>query len=58
MASTLPKFESSGFLPAGALKPLAYAVPIDNDEALHRRFVYIVILSATTPASVNECGGP
>jgi hypothetical protein len=35
MASTLSRFESSGFLPAGTPKTLAYAVPANNKQALH-----------------------
>jgi hypothetical protein len=39
MASTLTRFESFRFLPVGALRTLAYAAPVDNEEALHRRIV-------------------
>jgi hypothetical protein len=39
MASTLARFESSGFFLWGHLKSLAYAAPIDNEEALHHRLV-------------------
>jgi hypothetical protein len=39
MASTLTRFESSGFLPVGTPKTLVYAAPVDNEEALHHRIV-------------------
>jgi hypothetical protein len=39
MASTLARFESSGFLPVGTLKTLVYAAPVDNEEALHHCIV-------------------
>jgi hypothetical protein len=32
MASTLVRFESSGFLPMGIRKTPWYAVPVDNEE--------------------------
>jgi hypothetical protein len=35
MASTLARFESSGFLP----KTVAYAAPVDNEMALHHPIV-------------------
>jgi hypothetical protein len=35
MASTLARFESSGFLRAGRLHTRVYAAPVDNKEALH-----------------------
>jgi hypothetical protein len=39
MASTLARFESSGFLPVGTPETLVYGAPIDNEEALHHRIV-------------------
>jgi hypothetical protein len=39
MASTLARFESSGFLRVGTPKSLVYAAPVDNEEALQRRIV-------------------
>jgi hypothetical protein len=39
MASTLARFESSGFLPAGTPKTFVYAVPVDNGDALHHLIV-------------------
>jgi hypothetical protein len=40
MASTLhARFDSSGFLPVGHLKPRVYAAPVDNKETLHLRSV-------------------
>jgi hypothetical protein len=39
MASTLARFESSGFLPVGTPKTPVYAAPVDNEEALHHRTV-------------------
>jgi hypothetical protein len=39
MASTPSRFEYSGFLPVGTPKLLAYAAPVDNEEALHHRIV-------------------
>jgi hypothetical protein len=43
MASTLARFET-----------LVYAAPVDNAVALWMR----VRLPATTPVSLNGCGGP
>jgi hypothetical protein len=39
MASTLARFESSGFLPVGTPNSFVYAAPVDNGEALHHRTV-------------------
>jgi hypothetical protein len=39
MASTLTRFESSGFLAVGTPKTLVYAAPLDNKEALHHPIV-------------------
>jgi hypothetical protein len=39
MASTLARFESSGFLPLGTLKTFVCAAPLDKEVALHRRAV-------------------
>jgi hypothetical protein len=39
MASTLARFQYSGFLPVGTPKTLVYAAPVDNEEALHHRTV-------------------
>jgi hypothetical protein len=39
MTSKLARYESSGFLPVGTPKTLVYAVPVDNEEALHHRIV-------------------
>jgi hypothetical protein len=39
VASTLARFESSGFLLMGTLKTLMYAAPVDNEEALRHRIV-------------------
>jgi hypothetical protein len=39
MASTLARFESSGFLPVRTPKSLVYAAPVDNEEALHHPIV-------------------
>jgi hypothetical protein len=36
MASTLARFQSSGFLPVELIKTLAYVAPVDNEEVLHR----------------------
>jgi hypothetical protein len=38
------------------LKPLVYAAPVDNEETL--ALWAPVRLSATTPASLDGCGGP
>jgi hypothetical protein len=35
MASTLARFQSSGFLPVGTPKTLVYAPPLDNEDALY-----------------------
>lgn len=52
--SRLPRFgfESSGFFLWEHLKSLAYAAPIDNEEALHRRIV------DARQTIRNYCGGP
>jgi hypothetical protein len=39
IASTITKFESSGFLPLGSPEIPVYAAPFDNEEALHHRIV-------------------
>jgi hypothetical protein len=39
MASTLTRFESSGFLRVGAPKALVCAAPVYNEEALQHRIV-------------------
>jgi hypothetical protein len=39
MASTLARFESSGFLPVGTPKTFVYAAPFDNEEALYHGIV-------------------
>jgi hypothetical protein len=39
MASTLARFESSGFLPVRTPKSLVYAAPVDNEEPLQHRMV-------------------
>jgi hypothetical protein len=39
MASTLPRFESYGFVPVGTPKTLVYAAPVDKEKALHHRTV-------------------
>jgi hypothetical protein len=39
MASKLARFESSGFSLLGTPKSLVYAVPVDNEEALHHCLV-------------------
>jgi hypothetical protein len=51
MASTVAAFDSSGFLPAGALKTLVYAVPVDKEEELYPRIVDAFRQFATTPPS-------
>jgi hypothetical protein len=56
MASTLARFESSGYLHLwGYQKTLVYAGPADTREALHRR---VVDACKTTPTSLNRRGGP
>jgi hypothetical protein len=37
MASTLARFESSGFIPVATPKTAVYAAPVDNEEAPHHR---------------------
>jgi hypothetical protein len=39
MATTLARFESSGFLPVRTPKALVHAAPVDNEQALHHRIV-------------------
>jgi hypothetical protein len=58
MASTVTRFQSSGFVPVGKPKILVYAAPVDNEEALHHRMWMPVRLSATAPAFLSGCGGP
>jgi hypothetical protein len=41
MASTIARFESSGFLPVETPKSLVYVAPVDNEKALHHRIVYV-----------------
>jgi hypothetical protein len=57
-ASTLARFESSGFLPVGDIKILVYAAPVDNEEALTIALRMPVRILAATPASFNRCGSP
>jgi hypothetical protein len=56
MASTHSTFESSELLPVVTPKPLVYAVPVDNEEALRYRMP--VRLSAATTAPLNLCDDP
>jgi hypothetical protein len=39
MASTLTRFESSGILPVGTSKTLAFVDPFENVEAIHHGIV-------------------
>jgi hypothetical protein len=54
MASTLARFESSGFLPVGTPKALVYAAPVDNEEALHHR----IVDACQTIRNCPDIGGP
>jgi hypothetical protein len=39
IASTLARFESSGFLPVEAPKTIVYLAPVGNEKALHNSIV-------------------
>jgi hypothetical protein len=59
MASTLARFESSGFLPVGTPKTLLYASPVDNEEALHHRIVDVCQTIRNYPGIFfNGCSVP
>jgi hypothetical protein len=54
----LSDLNSPDFYLWGHLKTLMYVAPVDNDFDFTIALWMPVRLSATTPASLNGCGGP
>jgi hypothetical protein len=57
MASTLARFESSGFLPVTTLEALIYAAPVD-EEVLHHRTVDVCQTIRNYPGTFKRMWRP